>query len=46
MPLERCLRDIRTACQHMIVTPTNYELVGQLFFGLEMSGTRWGIDQP
>lgn len=43
-PLERCLRDIRTAAQHMCVTPTNYELAGQLFFGREMGATLWGID--
>lgn len=43
-PLERCLRDIRTAAQHVCVTPTNYELAGQLFFGLEMGATLWGID--
>jgi alkylation response protein AidB-like acyl-CoA dehydrogenase len=42
--LERCLRDIRTAAQHVCVTPTNYELAGQLFLGLELGGTLWGLD--
>jgi hypothetical protein len=42
--LERCLRDIRTAAQHVCVTPTNYELAGQLFLGLEMTTTLWAMD--
>jgi len=42
--LERCLRDIRTAAQHVCVTPTNYELAGQLFLGSEMEDTIWGND--
>lgn len=44
VPLERCLRDIRTAAQHVCVTPTNYELAGQLFLGQDMSTSRWAID--
>lgn len=44
IPLERCLRDIRTAAQHVCVTPTNYELAGQLFLGLEMRASLWAID--
>jgi alkylation response protein AidB-like acyl-CoA dehydrogenase len=42
--LERCLRDIRTAAQHLQVMPTNYELAGQFFLGAEMSSTTWGRD--
>jgi alkylation response protein AidB-like acyl-CoA dehydrogenase len=42
--LERCLRDIRTASQHIQVTPTNYELAGQLFLGADMSTTAWNRD--
>ena len=42
--LERCLRDINTASQHITVTPTNYEVAGQLFLGAEMSRTGWGRD--
>lgn len=44
LPLDRCLRDIRTAAQHVCVTPTNYELAGQLFLGLEMGASIWAID--
>ena len=43
-PLERCLRDIRTAAQHHVVTPANYEVLGQLSLGLDVSGTFWGRD--
>jgi alkylation response protein AidB-like acyl-CoA dehydrogenase len=42
--LERCLRDIRTASQHLQVMPTNYELAGQLFLGSDMSATTWNRD--
>lgn len=42
--LERCLRDIRTASQHIQVLPTNYELAGQLFLGADMSTTAWNRD--
>ena len=43
-PLERCLRDIRTAAQHHVVTPANYEVAGQLCLGLDVAGTFWGRD--
>jgi len=43
-PLERCLRDIRTASQHLCVVPTNYEVAGQLFLGTGMSATPWNRD--
>jgi alkylation response protein AidB-like acyl-CoA dehydrogenase len=42
--LERCLRDIRTASQHMTVMTTNYEVAGQLFFGADVSRTVWSRD--
>jgi indole-3-acetate monooxygenase len=42
--LERCLRDIRTASQHLCVMPTNYEVAGQLFLGATMSATPWDRD--
>jgi alkylation response protein AidB-like acyl-CoA dehydrogenase len=42
--LERCLRDIRTASQHLTVMPTNYEVAGQLFLGAAMSATPWSRD--
>jgi alkylation response protein AidB-like acyl-CoA dehydrogenase len=31
--LERCLRDIQTACQHLIVSPVWWEKTGQYYFG-------------
>jgi indole-3-acetate monooxygenase len=37
--LERCLRDIRTASQHVVVVPSNYETVGQALLGLDMRST-------
>jgi alkylation response protein AidB-like acyl-CoA dehydrogenase len=43
-PLERCLRDIRTASQHLQVMSTNYEVAGQLFLGADMSMTGWNVD--
>lgn len=43
-PLERCLRDVHTAAQHICVTPTNYELAGQSFMGLDMRSSLWSID--
>jgi indole-3-acetate monooxygenase len=42
--LERCLRDIRTASQHVTVMSTNYEVAGQLFFGADVSRTVWSRD--
>ena len=43
-PLERCLRDIRTAAQHLQVMPANYEVAGQFFLGADMSATTWSRD--
>jgi alkylation response protein AidB-like acyl-CoA dehydrogenase len=43
-PLERCLRDIRTAAQHITVMPTNYEIAGQFFLGASMESTSWAFD--
>jgi indole-3-acetate monooxygenase len=42
--LERCLRDIRTAAQHLQVMPTNYQVAGQFFLGSDMSSTAWSRD--
>jgi hypothetical protein len=42
--LERCLRDVRTAAQHICVTPTNFELAGQLALGLNVRQSVWAID--
>jgi indole-3-acetate monooxygenase len=37
--LGRCLRDIRTASQHITVIPFNYGMAGQAFLGFEMGMT-------
>jgi indole-3-acetate monooxygenase len=42
--LERCLRDVRTAAQHICVTPTNFEIAGQLALGLDVRQSVWSID--
>ena len=42
--LERCLRDIRAASQHLQLSATNYETAGQMFFGADMSTTGWSVD--
>lgn len=34
--LERCVRDIHAAAQHICVTPGNYQTAGQAFLGLDM----------
>jgi hypothetical protein len=39
--LERCLRDIRTAGQHICVAPGNFEMVGQAFLDFDTSATHW-----
>ena len=42
--LERCLRDIRAASQHVTVMTSNYEVAGQFFFGADVSRTVWSRD--
>jgi indole-3-acetate monooxygenase len=37
--LERCVRDIHAACQHVTVAPANYEMAGQAFVGADMRTT-------
>jgi alkylation response protein AidB-like acyl-CoA dehydrogenase len=37
--LERCLRDIHAAGQHVTIAPANYEMAGQAFLGADMSAT-------
>jgi alkylation response protein AidB-like acyl-CoA dehydrogenase len=34
--LERCMRDILAAGQHLTVAPPNYQMAGQAFLGLDM----------
>jgi indole-3-acetate monooxygenase len=33
-PIQRCLRDVHVATQHMMVSESTYELAGRLFLGL------------
>jgi alkylation response protein AidB-like acyl-CoA dehydrogenase len=37
--LERCVRDIYAAAQHVTLAPPNYQLAGQAFLGSDMRGT-------
>jgi alkylation response protein AidB-like acyl-CoA dehydrogenase len=39
-PLQRCLRDVNVATQHMMVSESTFELAGRVFLGLE---TRVGM---
>jgi len=41
---ERCLRDVTAAAQHIVVTPTNFELAGQLALGMDVRQSVWSID--
>lgn len=34
-PLQRCFRDVHVATQHMMVSPTTFELTGRLLLGLD-----------
>jgi indole-3-acetate monooxygenase len=43
-PLERCLRDIRTAVQHIAVVPNNYLMAGQALLGFDMNQTHLYLD--
>jgi indole-3-acetate monooxygenase len=42
--LERCLRDVRTAAQHITIHSNIFGLVGQALLGLDVSKTRQSID--
>jgi hypothetical protein len=35
---------VRTAAQHICVTPTNFEITGELALGLDIGGSVWLID--
>ena len=37
--LERCVRDIHAAAQHITVAPPNYQMAGQALLGLDMRTT-------
>ena len=38
--LERCFRDVHVATQHVAVAPSNIEMVGQFFLGLDLQMRR------
>lgn len=35
-PLQRCLRDVHVATQHLMVSPRLYETLGRMFFGIDI----------
>ena len=37
--LERCVRDIHAAAQHVTLAPANYQMAGQAFLGADMRAT-------
>jgi alkylation response protein AidB-like acyl-CoA dehydrogenase len=37
--IERCVRDIYAASQHLALAPANYQMVGQAFLGLDMQSS-------
>jgi alkylation response protein AidB-like acyl-CoA dehydrogenase len=43
-PLDRCLRDARTALQHACTQEVNFELAGRLALGRDVLGSIWGVD--
>jgi alkylation response protein AidB-like acyl-CoA dehydrogenase len=43
-PLDRCLRDARTALQHVCTQEVNFELAGRLAFGRDTLASVWGVD--
>lgn len=42
--LERCLRDVRTAGQHICIAPGNFEMAGQALLGFDTGGTPLALD--
>jgi indole-3-acetate monooxygenase len=43
-PLDRCLRDARTAVQHICTQETHYELAGRQLLGRDIVPSAWAID--
>jgi alkylation response protein AidB-like acyl-CoA dehydrogenase len=43
-PLDRCLRDARTAVQHICTQEVNFELAGRGLLGREISPSVWAMD--
>ena len=42
---DRCLRDARTAAQHVMTQFVNYEIAGQQALGLDVQNSNWAIDR-
>jgi indole-3-acetate monooxygenase len=43
-PLDRCLRDARTALQHVCTQEVHFETAGRLGFGRDALASVWGLD--
>jgi alkylation response protein AidB-like acyl-CoA dehydrogenase len=43
-PLDRCLRDARTAVQHICTQEQHFELAGRHLLGREIVPSPWAID--
>lgn len=43
-PLDRCLRDVRTAVQHIVLQEANYEHYGRELFGRDPVAGPWALD--
>jgi indole-3-acetate monooxygenase len=43
-PLDRCLRDARTALQHVCTQEVHFETTGKLTLGRDALASTWGLD--
>jgi alkylation response protein AidB-like acyl-CoA dehydrogenase len=43
-PLDRCLRDARTAVQHICTQELHFELAGRSLLGRDNASSAWAID--
>ena len=43
-PFDRCLRDARTAVQHICTQETHFELAGRHLLGRDDGSSAWAID--
>jgi alkylation response protein AidB-like acyl-CoA dehydrogenase len=43
-PLDRCLRDARTALQHTCTQEVNFEVAGRVALGRDALSSAWGVD--
>lgn len=42
--IDRCLRDARTAAQHVMTQVLNYEIAGKQRLGLAVQDSTWALD--